>query len=82
MSSAATQAGERQPLNPRPDQDGNVLAYRDGTGTWRARSLASTKEIPPYGHEKRFMPHFATCRGRPQLQIVPDNVTPLRRRRR
>ncbi|MFV2172279.1 hypothetical protein ACFHW2_12155 [Actinomadura sp. LOL_016] len=78
---AITRAGNRQPLNPAPDPDGNVLAYRDGTGTWRARSLASTREVPAYGHEKTYMPHFATCEG-PRQQVLPTNVTPIRRRKR
>jgi hypothetical protein len=77
---ALTEAGAYQPLNPGPDEEGNVLAYRDGMGTWRARSLtALTDGAPRHPLEKTFMPHFATCKG-PAQQELPANVTPTRRK--
>ena len=36
---ARTPLNKSMPLDPAPDADGNVAAYRDGTGRWRARVL-------------------------------------------
>jgi hypothetical protein len=47
------------PLNKTPDPEGNVAAYRDTGGVWRARVLA--KDEQPAPHEKRYQTHFATC---------------------
>lgn len=78
-----TAAGKRQALNPEPDDTGNVAAYCDGLGTWRAR--VPTTELPQASHERTFMPHAATCtatkRDRPQHQM-PAGVTSLTARRR
>lgn len=56
---ALTAAGRRQALNPQPDDRGNTAAYRDGTGTWRAR--VPTPELPILPYEHLHMPHPATC---------------------
>ncbi len=77
---ALTPLGKRIPLNPHPDPDGNVAAYRDGTGRWVARVLH--KDEQPLGWERRYMPHFATCTARAKQQARAANVIPFRRRRR
>lgn len=83
---AITAARKRQPLNREPDPAGNTAAYRDGTGTWLARALKADEE--PFGWERRYMPHAATCtsppqRGRPPVAavpaVLPPNVIPFRR---
>jgi hypothetical protein len=81
---AITASGARQPLDPEPNPDGNTLAYKDALGVWRARSLTSVaaEGAPRHPLEKPHMPHFATCSGPKQLQVVMDNVTPLRRQGR
>jgi hypothetical protein len=63
---------KRIPLDPGPDPGGNQAAYRDGTGTWVTRQLKDGDE--PYTHEKRYMPHFATCsrREKPAAPVVPS----------
>ncbi|NEA21560.1 hypothetical protein [Actinomadura bangladeshensis] len=82
MIFALTEAGAYQPLDPVPRDDGNVLAHRDGMGTWRARSITALDEdgAPRHPLEKRYMPHFATCKG-PRQQQLPANVTPIRRKK-
>ncbi|MFJ2780239.1 hypothetical protein [Kitasatospora sp. NPDC087315] len=54
-----TAAGRRQAVDPEPDDQGNVVARLDHTGTWRSR--VPTADLPQALHEKRFMPHAATC---------------------
>jgi hypothetical protein len=56
---ARTQGGKQMPLNKQPDETGNVAAYQDHLGTWHARVLRKHQE--PDAHEKRYLPHFATC---------------------
>lgn len=77
---AITAAGRRQPINPDPDEQGNLAVYTDGTGTLRARVL--TKERPALEHlEWRAMPHVATCMG-PAPRVVPNaRVIPFPGRR-
>lgn len=88
---AITAAGRWQPLNQAPDDEGSVLAWRDGLGAWRCRSVASVREVPIYGHERVHMPHAATCTGPRQLAMpssvvpsntMPSNVVPLARKKR
>ena len=84
---AVTEAGRRQALNPEPDEAGNVAAYRDATGTWRARTLTGgARPAPP---EKRYMPHAAVCEplragsrpgtapARPLPEVLPAGVVSL-----
>ncbi|TDD37830.1 hypothetical protein E1287_07155 [Actinomadura sp. KC06] len=75
---ALTESGAYQPLDPEPNPKGNVLAFKDALGAWRARSLASVEGDARHPLEKTFMPHFATCKG-PAQQVLPANVTPIRR---
>lgn len=56
---ARTQGGKQMPLNAKPDPTGNVAAYQDHLGVWHARVLGKAQE--PAAHEKRYLPHFATC---------------------
>jgi hypothetical protein len=81
---ALTPLGKRIPLNPRQDPDGNVAAYRDGTGRWCARVLK--KDEQPQGYERLYMPHFATCPARRRSsrpsQAGGAEVIDLRSRRR
>lgn len=77
---ALTESGARQPLDPDPNPDGNVLAFQDALGAWRVRSLASVEPASRHPLEKPYMPHFATCKG-PAQQELPANVTPIRRNR-
>ncbi|MFE9099907.1 hypothetical protein [Actinomadura geliboluensis] len=80
MIFALTETGAYQPLDPEPNPDGNVLAHRDGLGTWRARSRASVPDDARHPLDRVFMPHFATCKA-PRQQALPANVTPIRRRK-
>lgn len=90
----AVTAANNQPMPLNWDQDpaGNQAAYYDGTATLRTRQLKDGQE--PYGYERRYMPHAATCvkpgeqpPPRPPVPVLPSNVTPitaapsLRRRR-
>lgn len=83
---ATTEAGKRLALNPRPDPAGNQAAYRDGTGRWLTRQLG--KDARPFGWERRYMPHVATCTGEARTATVsplpqlPANVIPISRARR
>lgn len=53
-------SGKLMPVDPVPDDEGNVAAMRDGRGVWVGHVLKADERTAPY--EKRFMPHFATCR--------------------
>lgn len=78
-----TRAGRLQLMEPEPDDTGNVVAYLDGTQTWRARS--NLAEHPQQPWEKRFLPHAATCTAAPRdlsQHRLPDGVTSLRDHRR
>ena len=73
---------KRLMLNPKPDEAGNQAAYRDGLGTLRTRQLKDGEQ--PYGWEKRYMPHPATCTGPPPLRprhpapvVLPVIVIPM-----
>lgn len=81
-----TAAGQRMPVDPRPDERGNQACYRDGPRAWRSRSLDGTGALPPAAWEHRYMPHAATCKPRPKPTpaVLPPNVVrldPTRRRR-
>jgi hypothetical protein len=90
---ATTMHGQRQALDPGPSAAGNVAAYRDGTGTLRARALGAGDS--PQHVERRRMPHAATCTPRvdqlalptptpaaPARTRTPSNVIPINQRRR
>jgi hypothetical protein len=80
---AITAAGKRQPLNPEPDELGNVVAHRDVHGTWRCR-VPNDRE-PQQGYEKRLMPHAATCLYGPKAVTqdrLPVGVVSLAAQRR
>lgn len=59
----ASQRGKpsRMPLDPDPNPEGNVACFRDGGGRLVGRVLA--KDQQPVAYEKRYMPHFATCKA-------------------
>jgi hypothetical protein len=61
------------PLNPNPDPDGNVAAYRDATGRLVGRMVGKGGEH--LGYERLMMPHFATCgkRTEPSPAETPSN---------
>lgn len=52
-------SGANMPVDPVPDEAGNVAAMRDGRGVWVGRVMRKNESDEPY--EKRFMPHRATC---------------------
>lgn len=76
-------SGKRMPVDPEPDDDGNVAAYRDARGVWVGHVLRADERTAPF--EKRFVPHFATCAPViAQRQAERDgarggNVVPFRR---
>lgn len=74
---AVTMAGRLQPLDPQPDDTGNVAVYRDATGTWRAR--VPSEILPAHPWEKIHMPHHATCAppAKPDTPLLPDGVASL-----
>jgi len=75
---ARTERLNWQPLNPEPDDSGNVHAYDDGKGNWLARSVKpGTPAVPP---DRLMMPHEATCTGKkpvPDRPVLPEGVTSL-----
>lgn len=83
---ARTEAMAWQPLNPEPDEHGNVHAYEVGPGNWLARSVKpGTPAVPP---DFLMMPHAATCAGKKAApapgRSLPPGVASLaewRRRR-
>lgn len=56
---AKTELARPMPLDPEPNEAGNVAAYKNHAGNWYARVLR--KDEQPYPYEARYMPHFATC---------------------
>ncbi|WP_329492438.1 hypothetical protein OG618_37325 (plasmid) [Kitasatospora sp. NBC_01246] len=82
-----TRAGVLQLVDTDPHEGGNVVAYCDGTGTWRSR--VPTAELPQAPHERRFMPHAATCAATarppapaPEQARLPEGVASLDAHRR
>lgn len=51
---------KRMPLNPEPDEAGNVAVRVDGTGTRIGRVLGKGQKALP--GEVLYTPHFATCK--------------------
>ena len=67
---ARTEAMEWQPLNPEPDDAGNVHAYPNELGNWLARSVRpGTPAVAP---DRLMMPHAATCSGERPVKPVPE----------
>ncbi|MER7707197.1 hypothetical protein ABTX81_30390 [Kitasatospora sp. NPDC097605] len=78
-----TAAGRVQYVDPEPNDNGNVVARLDATGTWHSR--VPDADLPQAPYERRFMPHAATCTaaGRTLAPArLPDNVASLDARRR
>lgn len=77
---------KRIALDPEPDAKGNQAAYRDHRPAWLTRQLGGDQE--PFGWERRYMPHVATCTGPQQRREprspapLPANVIPISRARR
>ncbi|MFF9279556.1 hypothetical protein [Streptomyces griseosporeus] len=64
---AITAHGKRQAINADPDEEGNLAAYTDHTGTLRVRVLTTERDRLE-GAEWQAMPHVATCpTPRPRL---------------
>lgn len=83
---AFTQNGKLLALDPQPDPEGNQAAYRDHRPAWLTRQLKAGEE--PFGWERRYMPHVATCAGPQQRRApkapaeLPANVIPITRGRK
>jgi hypothetical protein len=80
---AFTKNGKLLALNPEPDPAGNQAAYRDHRPAWLTRQLKDGED--PYGFERRYMPHVATCTGAQQRKApaaLPPNVIPIGRARK
>lgn len=58
--------GKRMPVDAAPNDDGNVAAMRNVTGTWLGHVLRAG-EAPTPG-ERKYMPHFATCQAHIERQ--------------
>lgn len=54
---AKTETGRNLPVDPTPDDTGNVLIERDVAGVLQAWTLGPNDTRPG----QRYMPHFATC---------------------
>lgn len=63
MSSPKTRGGKPMPLNPEPDEAGNVACRRTSSTRIVARVLAKDDTLD-VTTETRAMPHFATCPGK------------------
>jgi hypothetical protein len=71
-----TEAANKQPLDVEPNPAGNVVGYLDAAATLRVRTLKLGEQ--PYGYERRFMPHAATCAAAvPRPSELPSNVIDL-----
>lgn len=51
--------GNRIPIDPTPDPDGNVAVYRDADGDLRGRVVTVARPVLAY--ERLHHTHFATC---------------------
>ena len=56
---AVTDSGRRMPINPDPDELGNLYVWRSVDGGLRACSVFAQGGFP--SGAKRAMSHFATC---------------------
>jgi hypothetical protein len=56
--------GRRMPIDPTPNELGNVIVSRNDTGQLLATVVGKNTDEIPIG--TRFMPHFATCERYPK----------------
>lgn len=61
---ATTDNGKTMPVNPEPDERGNLALHRDSSGILHARVIRDSAPIRPW--EKRGISHFATCPDAPR----------------
>lgn len=71
-----TEAGAPFAVDPQPDARGNTAVWRDVTGVLRSRRITEERPLAP--HEKRMMPHVATCKPRAR-QTPPPHGGRVRR---
>ncbi len=80
---ARTERNRWIPLDPDPNPDGNQAAWQDSDGTWKTRQIGKNSD-PPWGFERMFMPHVASCvrvkerqeAAKQATQPAPENVVP------
>lgn len=73
---ALTKTGAKMPVDPEPNEGGNVAVYRDHLGQLRARVVMVGAPIEDY--ERRAMPHIATCvKKAPTPKPMPEGVVSL-----
>lgn len=71
--------GRPMPIDPAPDDRGNIAAQKAPRGYVNGRYLAKDEQLRE--HEIRFMPHWGTCNdpaitGRPQKRSRPKPREP------
>jgi hypothetical protein len=64
VASETGTGGKAMPLDPEPNDEGNVAVRQTGPHTYVARVLKDGESHDTYA-EKLHMPHFATCPGSP-----------------
>ena len=62
VASETGTGGKPMPLDPEPNDKGNVAVRQTGPGRYVARVLKDGESHDTYA-EKLHMPHFATCAG-------------------
>lgn len=62
VASETGKGGKAMPLDPEPNDEGNVAVRQTGPGRYVARVLKAGESHDTYA-EKLHMPHFATCAG-------------------
>lgn len=62
VASETGTGGKAMPLDPEPNDEGNVAVRQTGPHTYVARVLKDGESHDTYA-EKLHMPHFATCAG-------------------
>lgn len=71
---STTEAGNAMPLDPEPDDTGNVVARLGGGPGWWSR--IPNADRPQRDTERRFMPHVATCPNPPLRPAPPRPPAP------
>lgn len=64
-----TVEGRRMPIDPEPNEAGNVIVRRQGRGGKLIAEVLNRSKPRPQG--VAFMPHFATC-GKPAPKVEPE----------